>query len=225
MTLPSVHKNHTPVKPNTPNNQPSVPARPPIDQMPPLDRIREVKQDFEILKSPYSGLITRDYLLAIHQGRSAATPPHTPRQMELAGNILESGLFDKIRGKNDGISLEDLKPASVDYKALSDYDLLKVVLDNFDEISGGDTYLNFKELEQAAGKRPSEKSYSVATIGSADAFIKRSELWKKVDIGVGFLGFPGHHDSRADKTNFKYVIAKLDPNAKADIDMRLIIPY
>ncbi|OKO49320.1 hypothetical protein C2U56_10555 [Pseudomonas fluorescens] len=75
---------------------------------------------------------------------------------------------------------------------------------HFDEYGGGDRFVNFNELKQAAGEVESNKIYTPQERGVAAEVLKREELLKRLDIGIGFFGIPGKQDQRFDRVNVGY---------------------
>ena len=96
----------------------------------------------------------------------------------------------------------------------SDYQLIEQVGKHFNEFGGGDEYVNFKELNQAAGLLPSDKTYSVEAQAVATEILARPKLLRKLDIGI-YRGRPGKEDGRFDRDNVDHTkkhSSRLAPN-------------
>ncbi|AZE60886.1 MULTISPECIES: hypothetical protein [Pseudomonas fluorescens group] len=215
MSLPIPPTNTTPlntkpldVQPHTVTKRDTVSANHDVERMTPREILQELKNDFGMYGNPYTGLITRDYLQKLADGIAEWGPPPTPRQMKIAQEVLrQTTFFDELdsKSKMDGIAYDDLAIELGDYNNLSDNGVIKLLIAHFDELGGGDTYVNLKELKQAAGRIPSDKTYSAGATAAASLLLDRPKLYAAVDKGIGFLGlFSGKVDDRFDMANLNY---------------------
>ncbi|MBV4455945.1 MULTISPECIES: hypothetical protein [Pseudomonas] len=86
--------------------------------------------------------------------------------------------------------------------------LLSMIKEHFREYAAGadDQYVNFNELKEAAGLRPTTRTFSAEATAAAKELLERPNLLRELDIGIGFLGFPGNEDQRFDIENLDYLI-------------------
>lgn len=89
----------------------------------------------------------------------------------------------------------------------SDRKLIEQVGKHFNEFGGGDEYVNFNELKQAAGLLPSDKTFSAEAQAVATEILDRPKLLRKLDIGV-YRGGPGKEDERFDMDNVNHLKKK-----------------
>ncbi|TSD76791.1 hypothetical protein FFI16_010285 [Pseudomonas sp. KBS0710] len=75
---------------------------------------------------------------------------------------------------------------------------------HFNEFGGGDEYVNFNELKQAAGLLPSDKTFSAEAQAVATEILDRPKLLRRLDIGV-YRGRPGKEDERFDMDNVDHL--------------------
>ncbi|ONH53346.1 hypothetical protein BLL36_16100 [Pseudomonas cedrina subsp. cedrina] len=83
-----------------------------------------------------------------------------------------------------------------------------MIKEHFREYAAGadDQYVNFNELKEAAGLRPTTRTFSAEATAAAKELLERPKLLRDLDIGIGFLGFPGNEDQRFDIENLDYLI-------------------
>lgn len=93
--------------------------------------------------------------------------------------------------------------------------LLENIKKHFREYATGenDSYVNFNELKEAAGERPTIRNFSAEARLFAKELLNRPELLRKLDIGVNFFGFPGKEDERFDLVNIDYLLGRIPRNA------------
>lgn len=109
--------------------------------------------------------------------------------------------------QNGTIKLDSIAKTAGDFSNASDHQLLLAAEKYHKEFdSTGNGYVNFNELKQAAGLVHSDRHFSDEAKSVASTLLNRPELLKKLDIGVGFLGFAGKEDQRYDLDNLKYLI-------------------
>ena len=155
-------------------------------------------------------------LKQLSQGTQANGTDATPEQKDLAKELMKRPeLLDYLDlspngGVEDGqITWDAVAAMAGEPSRLSDRGLLmeaKRYHQEFD--STGNGYVNFKELKEAAGLLPSDRTFSEGARQTARELLKRPSLLKTLDIGVGFLGLPGKQDERYDVTNLDHTIAK-----------------
>ncbi|WP_206425747.1 hypothetical protein [Pseudomonas synxantha] len=181
------------------------------DLLSPQELVRKAQAHFEALRDPrITGSITRDSLQRAADGQPLYGVPPTQEQIEIAQEILKRRDFfiqlDATSGVDGLISRDDLATESGDYQYLSDRALIKLVGKNFNEFGGGDEFVNFNELREAAGEIPSTKNYTPQARGVAKELLQphREDLLNRLDIGVGLFGFSGSQDQRFDMLNVEH---------------------
>lgn len=170
---------------------------------------------FSSLEDPGKpGYITDRSLNAVAAGHRLDGTPATEDEMNIAKALLDNGSwfreYDEGKtGELDGsFTRQDLANASNRFENMSNSELLETIKKHFVEYGDGDNYVNFKELKQAAGLVPSNKTYTPAARQAATEFLQRKELLEDTDIGVDDKGNPGYKDQRFDLDNLKYMIKK-----------------
>ncbi|AZE55003.1 hypothetical protein C4K03_2848 [Pseudomonas synxantha] len=178
------------------------------DLMSPQELAQALQVNFEAMLDPRIGGITRDSLQRVADEQPLNGTLPTQEQIEIAQELLKRrDLFTQLSnaGQKDGlITRDELAISSQDYQHLSDRGLIDQVGKFFNEYGGGDEYVNFNELKEAAGEVESSKTYTPQERGVAKELLKRQELLDQLDIGVGFLGFAGKQDQRFDRTNVEH---------------------
>ncbi|QOQ77663.1 hypothetical protein IMF22_11775 [Pseudomonas poae] len=216
---PSVNS-HLPVSPLSQQAAPTTAIwREPIDQLQPRELAQALQTYFDAMIDPRFGeTITKESLQRVADGRPLNGVPPTQTQIEIAQEVLKrKDLFQQLdftSGKDGKISRDDLATETGDFQYLSDRALITLVGKNFNEYGGGDTYVNFTELREAAGEQPSAKKFSPQARGVAQELLKRIELLDRLDIGVGFLGFAGKQDQRFDLRNVEYTRMHSSPQSR-----------
>lgn len=91
----------------------------------------------------------------------------------------------------------------------SDRVLIGQVKKHFHNFAAGknDSYVNVNELKEAAGVIPSRRKFSPDTQEVALEILARPELFRELDIGVGFFG-RGRKDNRFDMDNIDYLYSR-----------------
>ena len=170
---------------------------------------------FSSLEDPNKpGEITDRSLNAVAAGRRPDGMPATQDEMNVARELLDRGdLFRKYdEGKtgelDGGFTRQDLANTSNRFESMSNSELLETIKKHFVEYGDGDNYVNFKELKQAAGLVPSDKTYTPQARQAATELLQRKELLEDTDIGVDDKGNPGYKDQRFDLANLKHMIKK-----------------
>ncbi|WP_177345076.1 hypothetical protein [Pseudomonas sp. BTN1] len=178
------------------------------DLMHPEELARALQAHYGAMVDPRSGEITRSSLQRVADGVPLHGTLLTQDQIDIAQEVLKRrDLFAQLANadKTDGaITRDELAISSRDYHHLSDRGLIALVGKHFDEYGGGDRFVNFNELKQAAGEVESNKIYTPQERGVAAEVLKREELLKRLDIGIGFFGIPGKQDQRFDRVNVGY---------------------
>ncbi len=179
------------------------------------DFSNQVLSHFSSLEDPNTpGAITDRSLNAVASGYRLDGTPATQDEINIAKELLARGsLFKELdegkTGTLDGsFTRDDLGNTSNRFKGMSDEELLKTIKANFVEYGDGDDYVNFKELKQAAGLLPSDKTYSPEARQAAAELLKRKQLLEDTDVGVDDKGGPGYKDGRFDLANLDHVIDK-----------------
>lgn len=161
------------------------------------------------------GCISDKSLAAVAAGKHQDGTPATQSEINLANALMDApGLFRGLDGDKDGkfdgkISRDDL--AQFKYTSMKPDVLLKGIKEHFSElwVSGTKDYINFDELEKAAGIQESSKTYSPELRALAKQLLARPELLRELDIGIQSDGkTPGNEDGRFDKANLDYLIKK-----------------
>jgi hypothetical protein len=161
------------------------------------------------------GCISDKSLAAVAAGKHQDGTPATQSEINLANALMDApGLFRGLDGDKDGkfdgkISRDDL--AQFKYTSMKPDALLKGIKEHFSElwVSGTKEYINFGELEQAAGMKESSKTYSPEVRALAKALLARPELLRELDIGIkSRTGQPGREDERFDMVNLDHLIKK-----------------
>lgn len=158
--------------------------------------------------------------LSISQPNSLYTPPIT-----LGDNRNQESPAKTDTAKNQGA--DDASGASRTTRATpgessrargpSSYNnkhLLQEVKKHFNEYAAGagDKYVNFNELKEAAGQRPTTRTFSTQASEVAKELLNRSRLLNELDTGVGFTwDGRGLKDERFDHDNLDSLINRL-PN-------------
>lgn len=132
----------------------------------------------------------------------------TPEIEKLAEQLLTNGeeFFPGGENNNPVIRWDDLCIKAGEYGLISDHALIEQVDKYFDEYGGGDEYVNFNELREAAGFRKTSKTFSAEARDVAREILSREHLLKRLDIGVGFLGMNGLKDDRFDRANIRHTL-------------------
>ncbi|QJI28387.1 hypothetical protein HKK55_06560 [Pseudomonas sp. ADAK18] len=169
---------------------------------------------FSSLEDPDAkGHVTDKSLSAVASGTRLDGTRATPAETNLAKAILNSPSFfrdvdmDKSGTFDGKISRQDL--GDVKYRTMSDHDLLSSIKDEFREYTAGatDRFINFNELEEAAGLRETTRTFTSAAKAHANELLSRHGLRRELDIGIGDNG-PGAEDRRFDMENLDYMLAK-----------------
>ncbi|WP_235437122.1 hypothetical protein [Pseudomonas trivialis] len=128
--------------------------------------------------------------------------PRLPANSSPATNLLEHKIVKR--------ALQETPPCPIHDKYL-----LENIKKHFQEYAAGnnDSYVNFNELKEAAGERPTIRSFSTQARLFAKELLNRPELLRKLDIGINFLGFPGKQDHRFDRRNLNHLINQFPRNA------------
>jgi hypothetical protein len=169
------------------------------------------------------GCISDKSLAAVAAGKHQDGTPATQSEINLANALMDApGLFRGLDGDKDGkfdgkISRDDL--AQFKYTSMKPDALLKGIKEHFSElwVKGTKEYINFGELEQAAGMKESSKTYSPEITALAKELLARPELLRELDIGIkSRTGKPGREDERFDIVNLDHLIKKYSsPEQKA----------
>ena len=211
---------HLPVSPLTQQAAPTTAIwREPISQLQPRELAQALQTYFDAMIDPRFGeTITKASLQRVADGLPLNGVPPTQTQIEIAQEVLKrKDLFQQLdftSGKDGKVSRDDLATETGDFQYLSDQALITLVGKNFNEYGGGDTYVNFTELREAAGELPSAQKFSPQARGVAQELLKRTELLDRLDIGVGFLGFAGKQDQRFDLRNVEYTRMHSSPQSR-----------
>ncbi|WP_181077067.1 MULTISPECIES: hypothetical protein [Pseudomonas] len=176
---------------------------------------------FSALEDPDApGFITDKSLSSVAGGFHLDGRPATRDEVDIAREVQNRGdLFKSLdRGQSGSVdgrfSRDDLVYLSDNDKGMSDYDLLKGIKDNFRQYTAGanDRFINVSELEEAAGKRPSTRTFTPEARQLAAELLRRPGLLRETDIGIGDNG-PGAEDRRFDMINIDYMMGKRKPDA------------
>ncbi|MUF06454.1 hypothetical protein GNF76_19040 [Pseudomonas sp. CCM 7893] len=83
------------------------------------------------------------------------------------------------------------------------------IKDDFRQYTAGanDRFINFNELEEAAGLRETTRTFTPEAKARANEFLSRHGLRRETDIGIGDNG-PGAEDRRFDMENLDHMLAK-----------------
>lgn len=92
----------------------------------------------------------------------------------------------------------------------TDFQLLGDIKKHFREYATGanDEYVNFNELKEAAGQRPTTRTFSPEATAAAKELLDRPTILRQLDIGINFLGFDGAEDKRFDMDNLDYMLRR-----------------
>ena len=90
----------------------------------------------------------------------------------------------------------------------NEFQLMIDIKKHFREYATGasDTYVNFNELKEAAGQRPTTRTFSPEATEAAKDLLSRPTLLRQLDIGVNFFGYAGIEDQRFDMDNVEYML-------------------
>ncbi|MBO0493834.1 hypothetical protein [Pseudomonas sp. Marseille-Q1929] len=143
----------------------------------------------------------------------------TPEIEKLAEQLLANGDAFFTGGENNSpvIRWDDLCIKAGEFGLISDHALIAQVDKYFDEYGGGDAYVNFNELREAAGFRKTSKTFSAEARDVAGEILSREKLLKKLDIGVGFLGMDGLNDDRFDRVNIRHTLETASKKSSARV--------
>ncbi len=90
-------------------------------------------------------------------------------------------------------------------------EVLMKIKQHFREYAAGqnDRFVNFDELKEAAGQKPTSRTFSAEATLFANVLLQDPKLLRELDIGTGGNGRPGAEDGRFDIANIDYLITKL----------------
>ena len=147
--------------------------------------------------------------LSISQPHNLNSPPIAPGNNQ---GVAEASGNSRTTRATPEESRPTRSPSSYNNKRL-----LQEVKKHFREYAAGadDKYVNFNELKEAAGHRPSTRTFSAQASAVADELLKRSRLLNELDIGVGFTwDGRGLKDQRFDHDNLDHMIGRLPDRVK-----------
>lgn len=215
--VPPQMQNNSGYFPQTPQIALSVstPSTPTTDG----DFVAKLNAHFSSLEDPSTpGSISDKSLASVISGRRMDGTPATPEEMQVAQELkTKFALFNQLdqngTGKLDGrFSRDDIARVSDHLKAaeMSDAEVIDGMKKFFVKYGGGDEYVNKKELEQAAGKAPSDREYTAEERQAAIAILNRPALYKELDLGTNGEGGRGYKDDRFDMANVEYMQKQLN---------------
>lgn len=197
----------------------------PYANMSKSDFCNHLLSHFGALEDPSRpGTVTDKSLIAIASGHSLDGQPVSQETRDIAQELLNrGGLFKELdQGRtgelNGAFTRQDVGDASDGYKDMSDHTLLQGIKNNFRQFTTGpnDRFINRKELEEAAGKIPSNRVFSPEATKLATELFNRPGLLQELDIGIGDNG-PGAEDGRFDRENIEYMLAKKRTAPKSEV--------
>jgi hypothetical protein len=157
-----------------------------------------------------------------HTAFSAPIPPveNNGRPSRAEADAVQNQMTDA--GKNIRHTRATSEASSKPFAAwrYSDRELVKEVKKHFSEYAAGagDSYVNFNELKEAAGLRPTTRTFSAQASAVAQEILKRKSLLEALDIGIGFFG-PGLRDERFDHDNLDYLIRYASKKPKVRLNV------
>lgn len=91
-------------------------------------------------------------------------------------------------------------------------DVLMKIKQHFREYAAGqnDRFVNVGELKEAAGQKPTSRTFSAEATLFAKVLLQDPKLLRELDIGTDGYGGPGAEDGRFDMENLDYLITKLN---------------
>ncbi|WP_248752413.1 hypothetical protein [Pseudomonas sp. MWU15-20650] len=197
----------------------------PYANMSKSDFCNQLLSHFGALEDPSRpGTVTDKSLIAIASGHSLDGQPVSQETRDIAQELLNrGGLFKELdQGRtgelNGAFTRQDVGDTSDGYKDMSDHTLLQGIKNNFRQFTTGpnDRFINRKELEEAAGKIPSNRVFNPEATKLATELFNRPGLLQELDIGIGDNG-PGAEDGRFDRENIDYMLAKKRTAPKSEV--------